>query len=109
MKYGKSGVLICEIICQNILKRATSKRPTCQKLAFWGKLSLRFSLCSNDSIQIPLNLIWVLTFRPKSNMRLLAVYNKSTKTKNSEKKNSLFFLDQTSKTAWQSHVLIKDM
>ena len=29
-------------ICQDILKRATSKRPTCQKLAFQDKLSLRY-------------------------------------------------------------------
>ena len=28
-------------ICQDNLKRATSKRPTCQTLAFRGKLSLR--------------------------------------------------------------------
>ena len=38
-------------------------------------------LCSDDSIQILLNLTWVQTFRPKSNMRLLAVNNKSNKTK----------------------------
>ena len=39
MKYGKSKVLICEIMgCQDILKRATSKRPTCQKLAFQGQI-----------------------------------------------------------------------
>ena len=42
-------------------------------------------LCSEDSIQILLNLTWVSTFRPKSNMRLLAVNNKSNKT-NSEKR-----------------------
>ena len=42
-------------------------------------------LCSDDSIQILLNLIWVLTFRPKSNMRLLAMNNKSNIT-NSEKR-----------------------
>ena len=43
MKYGKSKVLICEImgICQDILKRVRSKRPTCQKLAF-RKWSLRY-------------------------------------------------------------------
>ena len=34
-------------------------------------------LCSDDSMQILLNLTWVKTFRPKSNMRLLAVNNKS--------------------------------
>ena len=45
-------------------------------------------LCSGDSIQILLN----LTLN-KSNMRLLAVNNKSNKTnKNLRKKNSLFFL-----------------
>ena len=37
-------------------------------------------LCSEDSIQILLNLTWVSTFRPKSNTRLLAVNNKSNKT-----------------------------
>ena len=41
-------------ICQDILKRATSKRPTCQKLAFRDKLSPIYlaQLCSVDSIQI---------------------------------------------------------
>ena len=42
-------------------------------------------LCSDDSIQILRNLTWLLTFRPKSNMKLLAVNNKSNKT-NSEKR-----------------------
>ena len=43
MKYGKNKALICEIMgCQDILKRATSNRPTCQKLAFRDKLSLRY-------------------------------------------------------------------
>ena len=43
MEYGKSKVLICEImgICQDILKRVRFKRPTCQKLAF-RKWSLRY-------------------------------------------------------------------
>ena len=41
MKYGKRKALICEIMgFQDILKKATSKRPTCQKLAFRDKLSL---------------------------------------------------------------------
>ena len=41
MKYGKSKVLICVNygICQDILRRATFKRPTFQKLAFREKLS----------------------------------------------------------------------
>ena len=39
---------------------------------------------ADDSIQILLNLTRVKTLRPKSNMRLLAVNNKSNKT-NSEK------------------------
>ena len=47
-------------------------------------------LCADDSIQILPNLIWVKPFRPKSNMRLLAVNNKSNKT-NSEKR-ILYFL-----------------
>ena len=43
MIYGESQVLICEIMgFRDILKRATSKRPTWQKLAFQGKLSLRY-------------------------------------------------------------------
>ena len=41
--------------------------------------------CSGDCIQILLNLTWVYMFRPKSNMRLLVVNNKSNKT-NSEKR-----------------------
>ena len=50
MKYGKSsksgtveeGVNLGNYgICQDILKRAISKRPTCQKLAFRDKLSFR--------------------------------------------------------------------
>ena len=66
-------------------------------------------LCSDDSIQILLNLTWVLTFTPGSNMRLLAVNNKSNKT-NSEKRILYFSQShQASKTAWQSHVLIKEM
>ena len=43
-------------------KRTTSTTPTCQKLAFQGKLSLRYyiaQLCTDDSIQILLNLTWV--------------------------------------------------
>ena len=44
---------------------------------------------SRSPVQIPLNLSWVSTLRPKSNMRLLAVSNKSNKT-NSEKKNSQY-------------------
>ena len=42
-------------IYQDILKRATSKRPTCQKLAFQDKLivsAILTQLCSDDSIQI---------------------------------------------------------
>ena len=42
-------------------------------------------LCSDDSIQILLNLTWVKTFRPESNVRLLVVNNKSNQT-NSEKR-----------------------
>ena len=42
-------------------------------------------LCSDDLIQILLNLTWGERSRPKSNMRLLAVNNKSNKT-NSEKR-----------------------
>ena len=37
-------------------------------------------LCSDDSIKILLNLTWVWTFRPQSNMKLLAVNNNSNKT-----------------------------
>ena len=53
-KYGKSKVLIG--ICQDVLKRATSKTPTCQKLAFRG---ISAQLCSYNSIQILVNLTWV--------------------------------------------------
>ena len=44
MKYGKIKVLICEIwdLSGYSENRKTSKRPTCQKLAFWDKLSLRY-------------------------------------------------------------------
>ena len=56
-------------------------------------------LCSDDSIQILLNLTWVLTFTPRSNMRLLAVNNKSNKT-NSEQRILYFSQShQASKTA----------
>ena len=49
-------------------------------------------LCSDDSIQILLNLTWVQTFRPKSNMRLLAVNNKSNKSnKTKSEKRILYF------------------
>ena len=30
-------------------------------------------LCCDDSIQIPLNLTWVLTFRPKSNIIIIII------------------------------------
>ena len=41
--YMKYGVNLCNFaICQDILKRAISKRPTSQKLAFRDKLSLRY-------------------------------------------------------------------
>ena len=64
-------------------------------------------LYSDDSIQILLNLIWVWTF--SSCMRLLAVNNTSNKT-NSEKRILYFsYPHQASKTAEQSHVLIKNM
>ena len=46
-------------------------------------------LCSDDTIQILLTLTWVKTFRPKSNMRLLEVNNKSNKTNN--EKRILYF------------------
>ena len=46
-------------------------------------------LFSDDSIQILPNLTWVLTFRAKSNMRLLAVTNKSNKT--NREKRILYF------------------
>ena len=43
MIYGESKVSICEIMgFRDILKGATSKRPTWQKLAFQSNLSLRY-------------------------------------------------------------------
>ena len=44
-KTRRFGVVVVELIngiCQDILKRATSKRPTSQKPAFRDKLSLRY-------------------------------------------------------------------
>ena len=46
------------------MKEQHAKRPTCQKLAFQGKLSLSeilAQICSNDSLQILLNLTQSIT------------------------------------------------
>ena len=49
--------------------RKTSKRPTCRKLAFWGKLSLKIlaQLCAGHSIQVLLNLTLFRTLRTEAN------------------------------------------
>lgn len=49
--------------------RKTSKRPTCRKLAFWGKLSLKIlaQLCAGHSIQVLLNLTLFRTLRSEAN------------------------------------------
>ena len=49
--------------------RKTSKRPTCRKLAFWGKLSLKIlaQLCAGHSIQVLLNLTLFRTLRTVKN------------------------------------------
>ena len=49
--------------------RTTSKRPTCRKLAFWGKLSLKIlaQLCAGHSIQVLLSLTLFRTLRTVKN------------------------------------------
>ena len=74
MKYGESKVLICE--------KSNIQEAYLPKTSIWGQIvsEILAQLCSDDSIQILLHLTWVLTFRPKTNMRLLAGNNKSNKT-----------------------------
>ena len=68
-------------------------------------------LCSDDSIQILLNLAWGETFRAKSSMRLLTVNNKSNKT-NSEKRILYYWFShdvtklQTTNLNYRSEILL---
>ena len=57
--------------------RTTSKRTTCQKLAFRGKLSLKIlaQLCSRDSIQVLLHLTRFITLKTEANLELCSVFH----------------------------------
>lgn len=70
MKCGVIKIIFVKLLdLSGYSARTTSKRPTCRKLAFWGKLSLKIlaQLCAGHSILVLLNLTLFMTLRTKAN------------------------------------------
>ena len=62
MKYGKSKVLICEIMAfVRLSEKSNIQEAYLPKTSISGQIvsEILAQLCSDDSIQIPLNLTWV--------------------------------------------------